>query len=409
MYKGSYMSNILVGVTGGIAAYKSAYLVREFVRAGHNVKVMMTKNAESFVGHTTFEALSLNPVLREDNTPTPISHIDYASWADICIIAPATANIIGKINAGIADNELLSTILALKCPLVLAPAMNSNMYNNIIVQENIKSLQSKGIYMILPASGLLACQTEGEGKMQEPDIIAEKVLNILNNKNDLSLKIENDMLAGLTILITAGPTKEYIDPVRYITNKSSGKMGYALAEEAYKMGANVILISGEVNIKSDIPNIHKVVSAEDMYNAFLSFYNNADIIIMAAAVADYSPVYENKKIKKNNDELILQLKKTKDILSYAGVNKKENQVLVGFAAETNDMEEYAKQKLEKKNADIIAANDVSRKDIGFDSIDNEITLFFADGHTTNTGKQSKQDIAKIILAESAILHSEKNQ
>ena len=403
------MSNILVGVTGGIAAYKSAYLVREFIRAGHNVKVMMTKKAESFICHTTFEALSLNPVLREDNTPTPISHIDYASWADICIIAPATANIIGKINAGIADNELLSTILALKCPLVLAPAMNTNMYNNIIVQENIKSLQSKGVYMILPVSGLLACQTEGEGKMQEPDIIAEKVLYILNNKNDLSLKIENDMLAGLTILITAGPTKEYIDPVRYITNKSSGRMGYALAEEAYKMGANVILISGEVNINSDIPNIYKVVSAEDMYNVFLAFYNEADIIIMAAAVADYSPVYENKKIKKNNDELILQLKKTKDILSYAGANKKENQVLVGFAAETNNMEEYAKQKLEKKNADIIAANDVSRKDIGFDSIDNEITLFFADGHTTNTGKQSKQDIAKIILAESAILHSEKNQ
>lgn len=403
------MSNILVGVTGGIAAYKSAYLVREFVRAGHNVKVMMTKKAESFVSHTTFEALSLNPVLREDHTPTPISHIDYSSWADVCIIAPATANTIGKINAGIADNELLSTILALKCPLVLAPAMNTNMYNNTIVQENIRSLQSKGIYMIFPASGLLACQTEGEGKMQEPYIIAEKVLNILNNENDLSLKIENDMLSGLTILITAGPTKEYIDPVRYITNKSSGKMGYALAEEAYKMGANVILISGEVNIKSDIPNIQKIVSAEDMYNTFLSFYNEADIIIMAAAVADYSPVYENKKIKKNDNELVLHLQKTKDILSYAGAHKKENQVLVGFAAETNNMEEYAKQKLEKKKADIIAANDVSRKDIGFDSIDNEITLFFADGSITHTGKQSKQDIAKIILAESAILHSEKNQ
>lgn len=403
------MSNILVGVTGGIAAYKSAYLVREFVRAGHNVKVIITKKAESFVGHTTFEALSLNPVLRESYTPTPISHIDYGSWADICIIAPATANIIGKINAGIADNELLSTILALKCPLVLAPAMNTNMYNNMIVQENIKSLQSKGVHIIFPSSGLLACQTEGEGKMQEPDIIVEKVLNILNNKNDLSLKIENDMLSGLTILITAGPTKEYIDPVRYITNKSSGKMGYSLAEEAYKMGANVILISGEVNIKSDIPNIQKVISAEDMYNTFLSFYDEADIIIMAAAVADYSPVYENKKIKKNDDELVLHLQKTKDILGYAGAHKKENQVLVGFAAETNNMEEYAKQKLEKKKADIIAANDVSRKDIGFDSMDNEITLFFADGNVTHTGKQSKQDIAKIILAESAILHSEKNQ
>ncbi len=246
--------------------------------------------------------------------------------------------------------------------------------------------------------------------MQEPDIIAEKVLNILNNKNNLSLKVENDMLSGLTILITAGPTKEYFDPVRYITNESSGKMGYALAEEAHKMGANVILISGEVSIVSDIPNIHKVVSAEDMYNAFLSFYNDADIIIMAAAVADYAPVYENIKIKKNDDELtIFRRRNIGFILSYAGANKKDNQILVGFAAETNNMEEYAKQKLEKKNADIIAANDVSRKDIGFNSMDNEVTLFFADGHITHTGRQSKQDIAKIILAESAILHSEKNQ
>ena len=402
------MSNILVGVTGGIAAYKSAYLVRKFIKAGYNVKVMMTKKAESFVGHTTFEALSLNPVLRDEFSPTPISHIDYASWADICIIAPATANIIGKINAGIADNELLSTILALKCPLVLAPAMNTNMYNNVIVQENIKNLQSKGIYMILPAEGLLACQTEGAGKMQEPEIIAKKVINILNNGSDTSLKIENDMLSGLNILITAGPTKEYIDPVRYITNKSSGKMGYALAEEAYKMGANVILISGEVNISSDIPNIHKVVSAEDMYNAFLSFYESADIMIMAAAVADYAPVYENNKIKKNNDEMILSLKKTKDILSYAGSHKKDNQILVGFAAETNNLEEYAAQKLAKKHADIIAANDVSRKDIGFDSDNNEMTLFFANGSITHTGMQSKKDIAKIILAESAILYNEKN-
>lgn len=402
------MSNILVGVTGGIAAYKSAYLVREFIKAGHNVKVMMTKKAESFVGHTTFEALSLNPVLRDEFSPAPISHIDYASWADICIIAPATANIIGKINAGIADNELLSTILALKCPLVLAPAMNTNMYNNIIVQENIKNLQSKGIYMLLPAEGLLACQTEGAGKMQEPEIIAKKVINILNNGSETSLKIENDMLSGLNILITAGPTKEYIDPVRYITNKSSGKMGYAIAEEAYKMGANVTLISGEVNITSDIPNIHKVVSAEDMYNAFLSFYESADIMIMAAAVADYAPVYENNKIKKNNDEMILSLKKTKDILSYAGSHKKDNQILVGFAAETNNLEEYAAQKLSKKNADIIAANDVSRKDIGFDSDNNEMTLFFANGSITHTGLQSKKDIAKIILAESAILYNEKN-
>lgn len=400
------MSNILVGVTGGIACYKTAYLVREFIKKGHNVKVVMTKKAQQFVGHTTFEALSLNEVLRDDYTPAPISHIEHASWADICIIAPATANIIGKINAGIADNELLSTVLALSCPLVIAPAMNTNMYNNITVQENIKSLKNKGVKIINAESGLLACQTTGEGKMAEPSVIAEKVLNILNNKDD-KLQVENDILQGLNILITAGPTKEYIDPVRYITNKSSGKMGYALAEEAYKMGANVTLISGEVNIKSDLENIEYVTSAEDMYNAFLNHFNNADIIIMAAAVADYTPNHKQEsKIKKNDESMQLLLSKTKDILLYAGQNKRLDQILVGFAAETDNMEEYAKSKLMKKNADIIAANDVLRKDIGFDSDNNEMTLFFKNGQSRNTGKQSKAEIAQIILTESAILYNE---
>lgn len=404
------MSNILVGVTGGIACYKTAYLVREFVKSGHNVKVMMTKQAEKFVGYTTFEALSQNEVLRDDYTPTPISHIDYASWADICIIAPATANIIGKINAGIADNELLSTVIALSCPLVLAPAMNTNMYHNPIVQENINSLKKKGIHIIDAESGLLACQTTGEGKMAEPNDIAEKVLSILNNKEHKKnniLNLENSLLQGLNILITAGPTKEYIDPVRYITNKSSGKMGYALAEEAYKMGANVTLISGEVGIISPLQDIEYVVSAEDMYNTFLKYFPQADIIIMAAAVADYTPnKMENNKIKKKSDTMELSLVKTKDILLYAGENKQNNQVLVGFAAETDNIEEYAKSKLMKKNADIIAANDVSRKDIGFDSSDNEVTLYFKNGEKRNTGKQSKIDIAKIILTESAILYNE---
>lgn len=404
------MSNILVGVTGGIACYKTAYLVREFVKSGHNVKVMMTKQALKFVGHTTFEALSQNEVLRDDYTPTPISHIDYASWADICIIAPATANIIGKINAGIADNELLSTVIALSCPLVLAPAMNTNMYHNPVVQENINSLKKRGIHIIDAESGLLACQTTGEGKMAEPNDIAEKVLSILNNKEpkkDNILYSENNLLQGLNILITAGPTKEYIDPVRYITNKSSGKMGYAIAEEAYKMGANVTLISGEVGIISPLQDIQFVVSAEDMYNTFLKYFPQADIIIMAAAVADYTPdKVEDSKIKKKADTMELSLVKTKDILLYAGKNKQDKQVLVGFAAETDNIEEYAKSKLMKKNADIIAANDVSRKDIGFDSSDNEVTLYFKNGEKRNTGKQSKIDIAKIILTESAILYNE---
>ncbi len=404
------MSNILVGVTGGIACYKSAYLVREFIKAGHNVKVMMTKNAESFVGHTTFEALSQNSVLRDGYPVSFISHIDFAAWADICIIAPCSANTIGKINAGIADNELLSTVIALRCPLVIAPAMNTHMYRNKVVQSNINSLKEKGVFVIDAESGVLACNEEGMGKMAEPAVIAKKVINILNTGSDTSLNIENDLMQGLKVLITAGPTKEYIDPVRYITNRSSGKMGYALAEEAYKMGADVTLISGEVNIASELKNIEYVVSAEDMYNSFLNHYNKADIIIMAAAVSDYTltEVFNNK-IKKNSDTLDLKLTKTKDILSYAGSNKKAGQVVAGFAAETNNIEEYAKSKLEKKKADIIAANDVSRDDIGFNSDNNEMTLYFANGDIKHTGMQSKNEIAKIILTECAILHSEKNQ
>lgn len=400
------MSNILIGVTGGISCYKTAYLVREFIKHGHEVKVMMTKNAESFIGYTTFEALTHNSVLRDGFAPTFISHIDYASWADICIIAPATANTIGKINHGIADNELLSTVLALKCPLVIAPAMNTNMYNNVAVQNNINSLKEKGVYVINVENGLLACNVEGQGKMAEPNVIFNEAMKILGCIDNNQVKIENNLLEGLNILITAGPTKEYIDPVRYITNKSSGKMGYACAEEAYKMGANVTLISGEVSLKTSVSNVEYVVSAEEMYNAFLKHFEKADIIIMAAAVSDYTVKnISETKIKKNNDTLELSLTKTKDILSYAGNHKRENQILTGFAAETNNMETYAKNKLEKKNADIIAANDVSRQDIGFDSDNNEMTLYFKNGEIKNTGKQSKKEIAQIILTECAILYN----
>lgn len=404
------MSNILIGVTGGIACYKTAYLVRYFIKKGHNVKVVMTKKAEKFIGHTTFEALSGNSVLRDDYQPDPISHIDYATWADICVIAPATANIIGKINAGIADDELTSTVLALNCPLVLAPAMNTKMYENITVQNNIRMLKEKGIYFIMAESGLLACKTVGEGKMQEPDVIGEQVLNLLENGSLEGIKVESDLLKGLKILITAGPTKEYIDPVRYITNRSSGKMGYALAEEAYKLGADVSLISGEVNISINGPVLHKVTTAESMLNKVKELCKDADIIIMSAAVADYTPVeVSDKKIKKSDDEIVLKLKKTEDILQFVGNNKSSNQVLVGFAAETNNIKDYAEKKLIKKKADIIAANDVSRSDIGFDSDYNEMTLFFKDGSVTKTGLKLKSDIAKIILAESAILYNTINQ
>ena len=398
------MSNILVGVTGGIAAYKTAYLVRYFIKKGHNVKVIMTRTAEKFIGHTTFEALTGNKVLREDFEPVPISHIEFASWADICVIAPATANFIGKLNAGIYDNELLSTCAALTCPLILAPAMNTHMYENITVQENIENLKRKNIYFIEPNSGLLACKTEGVGKMEEPEIIGEKVLNFINTGSFSSINVESDILSGLNILITAGPTREYIDPVRYITNKSSGKMGYALARESFKFGANVTLISGITDISTDIENVIKCETSKEMFDHVLSLYEKMDIIIMAAAVSDYTPKdYSEIKIKKHSEELNIELVKTIDILKYLGEHISSEQVLVGFAAETNNVEENALSKLKKKNADIICANDVSRSDIGFNSDNNEMTLYFKDGSNSQTGLQSKDDIAKIILTESAIL------
>ncbi|MDE7169194.1 MAG: bifunctional phosphopantothenoylcysteine decarboxylase/phosphopantothenate--cysteine ligase CoaBC, partial [Mucispirillum sp.] len=323
------MSNILLGVSGGIAAYKSAYLARLFVKDGHNVRVIMTKKAESFIGSVTFEALTGNPVLRDDYQPRSISHIEYAQWADICVIAPATANIIGKINMGIADDELTSSILALSCPLIIAPAMNCNMYNNIAVKKNIADLKENGVFIIEPDSGLLACGDIGTGKMKEPEDIAEVVYNILSGGNPEIINEEQDILKGLNILVTAGPTREYLDPVRYITNRSSGKMGYAIAETAKSMGASVRLISGDVNIKSELPDIHKAVSADDMYEAVMKFYHDADIIIMAAAVADYKPAQINDiKIKKSGETMTVELIKTKDILADMGRLKRDNQVLV---------------------------------------------------------------------------------
>lgn len=401
--------NILVGVTGGIAAYKTAYLVRYFIKKGHNVKVVMTRNATKFVGETTFEALSGNKVLLDDKEVEIISHIRFAEWADICVIAPATANFIGKLNAGIYDNELLSTCAALTCPIILAPAMNTHMYENITVQENIESLKRKGVLFIEPGSGLLACKADGVGKMEEPEIIGEKVLNYLEFKSFNKVQIESDILSNINILITAGPTREYIDPVRYITNKSSGKMGYALAREAYKLGANVTLISGITGIDPEIENTIYTETSKEMYDEVMKRVGDNQIIIMAAAVSDYTPINKSDiKIKKTEDEINIPLTKTLDILKTVGGMKKLSQVVVGFAAETNNVEEHALKKLKNKSADIICANDVSRSDIGFNSDDNEVTLYFADGTSSNTGIQSKENVAKIILTESAILLSSKN-
>ncbi len=437
------MSKILLGISGGIAAYKSASLVRLLVKDGHEVKVMMTSDAEKFIGALTLEALSSNQVMTNGSAPSAIGHIDYASWADYCIVAPATANIIAKMASGIADEIVSTTLLAVSCPIIIAPAMNTNMYENPATMANILKLKSWGRYIVEPADGELACGVTGKGRMAEPEEIVEFLSNLENKLpvpianedvadyandmvsefNNLSIEeyfdgsvadeevldgladnADKGILTGVKILVTAGATREYIDPVRYITNKSSGKMGYAIAEQAKQMGADVLLVSGVTEVNAPDVDIVSVETAESMFNAVTKHAKNYDIIIMSAAVADYTPAnVSDVKIKKSDDDMTLSLVKTQDILKSVGENKRAGQVVVGFAAETNDVELNALKKLDAKNADIIVANDVSRTDIGFSSDDNDVTLYFRDGSQAESGKCSKQHIAKIILTESAIL------
>ncbi len=403
------MSNILIGVTGGIAAYKTPIIARLLQKQGHNIKFMMTENATKFIGYLTLEAISKSKVyqpLNEDNFI--MSHIELSNWADICIVAPATANTIGKFASGIADSSFLSTLMALKCPLVFAPAMNCNMLEHIAVKENIKKIMSWGVTIIEPDIGELACGDTGKGRMANPEIIIEKINNILSkNDNDIFdgyKDIPKDILNGVNIIVTAGPTKEYIDPVRFITNRSSGKMGYAIADVAYNMGANVTLITGETSFKSNIKNVIHISTCSDMINSISKHIDNCDILIMAAAIADYKPkVYSKEKIKKTDNSLTIEFIKNTDILKELSKNKKKNQIFIGFAAETEDLQSNALKKLKEKNLDLIVANDVSRNDIGFDSDYNEVKLYFKDGNIRETGRKLKIDIAKIIVTESAIL------
>ena len=438
------MSNILIGVSGGIAAYKIPALARIFIKAGHSVRFMMTDEAIKFIGPVTLVAISGKSVFYSGaDSETPISHIELAKWADLCLIAPATANTIGKYASGIADSPFLSVLLALKCPLVFAPAMNCNMFSHPAVQANIEKIKSWGAHIIEPDDGDLACGDVGKGRMKEPEEIAQAVFDILGGNSacekeqpdkvkdilkefgerTLEEYLDNDEAAeedslegfsaaggkpleGLKILVTAGPTREYIDPVRYISNRSSGKMGYAIAHVALDLGADVTLISGETGLPSRVPDTISVVSSDDMASAVEKRVSGCDILIMAAAVADYAPGnIAEEKIKKDSETLNLELKKTRDILKEVSSHKKEGQVFIGFAAETENLEQNALKKLQEKNLDIIVANDVSRKDIGFDSDFNDVKLFFSDGKITETGKRSKKDIAGIILTEGAILSS----
>lgn len=438
------MSNILIGVSGGIAAYKIPALARIFIKAGHSVRFMMTDEAIKFIGPVTLAAISGKSVFYSGaDSETPISHIELAKWADLCLIAPATANTIGKYASGIADSPFLSVLLALKCPLVVAPAMNCNMFSHPAVQANIEKIKSWGAHIIEPNDGDLACGDVGKGRMKEPEEIARAVFDILGGNSvcekdqpdkvkdilkefgerTLEAYLDNDEAAeedslegfsaaggkpleGLKILVTAGPTREYIDPVRYISNRSSGKMGYAIAHVALDLGADVTLISGETGLSSRVPDTVSVVSSDDMASAVEKRVFGCDILIMAAAVADYAPGnIAEEKIKKDSETLNLELKKTRDILKEVSSHKKEGQIFIGFAAETENLEQNALKKLQEKKLDIIVANDVSRKDIGFDSDFNDVKLFFSDGKITETGKRSKKDIAGIILTEGAILSS----
>lgn len=384
--------NILLCITGGIAAYKMPNLASMLVKQGCNVNVIMTKSAENFITAKTFETLTGNPCITdtfERTFPIEIHHINLATNADYVLVSPATADIIGKIANGIADDMVTSTLLACKCPIAIAPSMNVNMFENPIVQHNIDTLKSYGYTVIEPATGYMACRATGKGKMPEPIQLFEYI--------EKELACEKD-LKGTKVLVTAGPTKEAIDPVRFISNNSTGKMGYAIAKAAMLRGADVTLITGETSL-DDIAfvNTIKIKSAEDMYNAVIENSVNQDIIIKSAAVADYTPVQVSEnKIKKSGINTTLELKRTKDILKELGSRKTNKQFICGFSMETENMLENSAKKLESKNLDMIVANNLKVSGAGFGTDTNVITIITKDS-TEELPIMSKQDCADKIL------------
>ncbi len=405
--------NIVLGVTGGIAAYKCVDLVSRLRKQGANVHVILTKGAQNFVTETAMREISGNPVVTSmwgEIQEYSVEHIALAKLADLVLIAPATANIIAKCAAGIADDMLTTTVLATRAPIMFAPAMNSNMYEHPLTQENIQKLQQLGWQLIEPAVGHLACGTSGVGRMPEPQELVEAVKEYLasslaaaesDTRDNADTSSANSLpnLAGLKILVTAAGTREPIDPVRYIGNRSSGKMGYAIAETARELGAEVILISGPSALQApEGVEFHKVESAREMRDLVHQHFANSHIVIKAAAVADYRVKnVSDHKIKKNDEELTLVLEKNPDILKELGQIKQPEQVLVGFAAETRNLIEYAQSKLEKKNLDMIVANDVSNPQAGFNVDTNLIKLLKRDGTIEELPLMSKKDLAYIIL------------
>lgn len=384
--------NVVLGVTGSIAAYKIASLASMLKKMSCNVDVIMTENATNFINPITFETLTGNKCLVDTfdrNFQYNVEHVSLAKKADVVLVAPASANFIAKAAAGIADDMLTTTFLACGCKKIIAPAMNTNMYKNPIVQDNIKKLKSYDMTVITPDCGYLACGDTGEGKMPEVEVLLEYILR--------EIQCEKDM-AGLKVCVTAGATKEAIDPVRFISNHSTGKMGYAVARNAMLRGAEVTLIAGANNL-ADVPFVKMVhvVSAKDMYEAVSEAAKEADIVVKAAAVADYTPVnVSDEKIKKKDGDMAIELARTTDILGTLGKNKREGQFLCGFSMETQNMLENSKAKLERKNLDMIVANNVKVEGAGFGTDTNVVTLITADT-CVELEKMSKAEVAEKIF------------
>ncbi len=393
------MKKILLAVTGGIAAYKAIDLTSKLTQSGYEVRVMLTNHAQKFVTPLAFQAISRNAVYTDtfiEENPSEIQHIALGDWADAIIVAPATANTIAKLSVGIADDLVTSTLLATETPKFIAPAMNVHMYENKRTQQNINILKEDGYHFIEPGSGILACGYVAKGRMEEPLQIVSVIDAHFQNSNRLA----NSSFQDKRALVTAGPTIEVIDPVRFVSNRSSGKMGYAIAEALRNRGAIVTLVAGPTTLEDpkDIEVIH-VQSAEEMFEQVTSRFDEQDIVVKAAAVSDYTPVdVLEHKMKKQDGDLSVSFKRTKDILKYLGEHK-TSQYLIDFAAETEDIKNYAQQKLRKKNADVIISNNVGDMSIGFSSDDNELTMHFKNNEKVNIKKGKKVVLAAQILDE----------
>ena len=389
---------VLLGITGSIAAYKIAYLASALHKLHADVHVLMTENATNFINPITFETLTGNKCLVDTfdrNFQFQVEHVSIAKKADVAMIAPASANVIGKLANGLADDMLTTTVMACRCQKILAPAMNTAMYENPVVQDNIRKLQTYGYEVITPASGYLACGDTGAGKMPEPETLLEYILKEAAFQKDL---------AGKKLLVTAGPTQEAIDPVRCLTNHSSGKMGYAIAKMAMLRGAEVTLVSGPTAIEPPLfVKVVPVTSARDMFEAVTGLSDEQDIIIKAAAVADYRPKQVSEdKVKKKDDQASIELERTDDILKYLGQHKKQGQFLCGFSMETKDMLRNSRAKLEKKNLDMVAANNLKVEGAGFQGDTNVLTLITQD-EEVSLPLMSKEDAALKILDKILLL------